>query len=496
MKVKPDPSNKDYFMVYNEGDVDAKYLMGWKGQKGSLWMRVEDNLVNRIVLGLPALAPNQLQQLKLSHMPLLKEYQMIDVAKICERTNSLNANPMGLGKTLETIMFCMQNDYRDDVLIVCPHGVAHQWAKEFKHWWPEVSDNIDVFPKKIVRGRIIILNYEKVHKYFMQLKSFRWKVIVVDEAHRIKNPGAVRTKDIKNLPAGRRLALTGTPILNKPNDLWSILNWLDWKYAGKSVYSFEHYFCEMEETEHGFNNKGLTEDPAKQAILNKLIDIIGVRNSLSVAAGKTVEVIPLEMGPKQRKLYYDAKNLAFESLPDTLTIANGAVLVMRCRQITSNPKLFDPKAGNVKFDWIKEFMADHPEEKIVVFSAFRETALALQKELGNVATSYHGKMNGEEKEASKMKFIEDPNTRVLIGTIGSLGTGVDGLQHASRIGIFIDREWSPEIQRQAEGRLERLGQDQAVLIYYLDCIATVDKHVGRINLKKSEDVRAALGDDN
>ena len=84
---------------------------------------------------------------------------------------------------------------------------------------------------------------------------------------------------------------------------------------------------------------------------------------------------------------------------------------------------------------------------------------------------------------------------MLAGTIGAMGQGYDDLQRVCRLMIFIDRDWSPEIMNQAEDRLHRMGQDNPVNIYYLECQGSFDQHVGRINQNKANDIRSALNDE-
>ena len=105
-----------------------------------------------------------------------------------------------------------------------------------------------------------------------------------------------------------------------------------------------------------------------------------------------------------------------------------------------------------------------------------------------------GKNTPEENGKSKEAFVKGRG-RVLVGTIGAMGQGYDGLQEVSHTVVFIDRDWSPEICKQAEDRLHRMGQTKPVNVYYLECTGSFDQHVGRINLNKADDIREALRDE-
>lgn len=240
---------------------------------------------------------------------------------------------------------------------------------------------------------------------------------------------------------------------------------------------------------------GLTKIQNRLEVLKKLLDAISVYNTLNVAQGKTVETVRLEMTTAQRKLYKDMKNLVLEELPENAQIANGAVMTIRVVQATSWPGLFlGSEEPGPKFEWIAAMCEDNPDEKFVVFSRFEKTASALgafleTRDIKSVQLT--GQVKDAIKELNKKQFIEG-DARVLIGTIGAMGQGTDGLQYASHTAIFIDRDWSPEIMKQCEDRLNRRGQRFKVNIYVLECEKSFDQYVGRVNQHKADDIREAL----
>lgn len=472
--------------------LDTELLLGWRQRKGDPWIIAENNIVNRIVLGLPI-------NLQLTHCPpqytdLLEPYQIADVDKALGLQHYLNANPMGLGKTPETVRYLKEKKART-ALIVTPKIIRHQWQHQLKVWGgfdAEIYEN-----QEVITEGIWIINYDKLRteKTRLKFRRFQWEYLVLDEAHKIKNRNSQQTKAVKELPAAHRIALTGTPILRYVDDLWSILHFLDESYSGISYWAFRDYFCEMQHTPWGDNIIGLTRNPAKVAILNQLMSYVSIRNNaVEVAKGKSRETVLLPMTKKQRELYRKEKDLLLDQLPENLTIANGAVLTMRLMQTTSWPGLYIENEPGPKFEWILETCSNNPKEKFVVFSVFEKTISALVQYLndnGISAVSITGKNKEEENEINKRLFV-DKGVQVLAGTIGSMGQGYDELQHVCRLGIVIDRDWSPEIMEQAEDRLHRKGQDSPVCIYYLECTGSFDQHVGRVNRNKAADIREAL----
>lgn len=481
---------------------DPHLLLGWRRKKGSPYVIAEDNLINRIVLGQPY---NNMVYGKLINWEApfgqLLPFQINDIDKMLGLKNCLNANPMGLGKTVETIEYLRCND-AERVLIVCPKIIRSQWQEQLLKWGnfkSEIYEN-----QQNVAPGVWIINYDKLRneKILMKFKNFQWQYLIVDEAHKIKSRNSQQTLAVKSIPAAHKVALTGTPILRYVDDLWSILNFLGPQYVCNSYHTFVDYFCKQQHTPWGDKIVGLTEDPDKITILNTLLSIISIRNAgVNVAKGKTYEIVKLPMSKAQRELYRKERQLLLDELPENCTIANGAVLTLRLMQTTSWPGLYlGKKEVGPKFEWIFEMLKNNPDEKIVVFSVFEKTVSALVDYLNSnhvPAVKITGKEKTEDNEKSKRKFISQGqhSAKVLAGTIGAMGQGYDGLQEVSHTVIFIDRDWSPEIMKQAEDRLHRMGQKNLVNVYFLECQGSFDQHVGKVNRNKANDIREALCDE-
>lgn len=488
-----------YLHVYLETPQEytvKPLLLGWRQRKKDAFIIAEDNLINRLVLGMSVTAVIERNVSKTANIDGLQPFQVSDIDKMMGLQHCLNANPMGLGKTVETVRYLAANNPKT-ALIVCPKIIRTQWRDQLERWGNLKAEIYD--GQQNVAPGIWIINYDKLRneKTLMKFKEFQWEFLILDEAHKIKSRRAQQTQAVKNIPAAHRVALTGTPILRYVDDLWSILNFLDPKYACNSYHTFVDYFCEQQQTPWGPKIIGMAKNPNKIALLNALLDFISVRNAVKVGAGKTREIVRLPMTKKQRELYKKEKQLLLDELPENCTIANGAVLTIRLMQTTSWPGLFEPNEHGPKFEWVLEMCKNNPTEKIVVFSVFERTATALKfylEDNGIHASTITGKQKAETNEKSRSAFIEE-DSQVLIGTIGAMGQGYDGLQEVSHTLIFVDRDWSPEILKQAEDRLNRMGQKKMVNIYYLECQGSFDQHVGRINFNKADDIRRALNDE-
>lgn len=493
--------------------------LGASKRRDSAFWSIEDNVANSLVLGLESpIKRVQPDVATLARMnPRLSEYQVRDVTKMLELRTVLNRNKMGYGKTVETIEYLRLSNYQT-ILIIVPKSIKVQWVSQILEWWPEFSGEIMIDPKpellKKSRPLIIITNYEKIMRrvpkgkkalpiteYLKpEYRNFIWDCVVADEAHKIKNRESGRALALRAVPSKYRVALTGTPILNKPDDLFSILRWLDITYSGESYWNFVRQFCQVEETFWGNKIVGLTKNKANVEVLRMLLEEISIYNpDLKITEPKQYIPVKIEMTKAQQKLYSQLQHLLIDDLMEqNISVTNGMGQIIKMLQVSSNPELFELAGGNPKFDWILDTLEVNPEIKLVVYSRFAETVKALNRlltsKLGDVATIY-GAVDMRERELQKLKFVENPNCRVLTGTIGAMCEGLDGLQYCCNNVVFIDKDWSPELMHQAEDRVNRYGQKEVVNVFTLEA-SRVDAKVGKVNIRKLEDIKEVLGLEN
>lgn len=431
--------------------------------------------------------------------PYLMDYQVEDIYKMVQTEAILNANTMGLGKTLETIVTLDLLEC-DSVLIICPKSVRGSWKNELKKWLKVKDSDINIIEGSIKQRKektknfkkYNIINYELLRDTRKEDTSNiiknKWDAVVCDEGHRIKNRNAKQTIGIKKLKSKYKVVLTGTPIQNKPNDLWSILNWLGPYWSGKSYWRFVETFCQIEETFFGKEIVGLTKNEKAKDSLKKILNEIMIRRETSDSLPDIINIpIRIPMSKKQQQLYKKVqKDILIELEENNSILINSALTrLIRLQQCTSNTEKFDIKK-NPKFEFIKDLAEDNPENKIVIFSRFKETVYALDKYLNTKNVLFTGDTKDRDKAIEQFK--EDEETQMFIATIGAAGEGINGLQEVSNVMVFIDLDFSPAKNEQAIGRLKRQGQKDKVIVYKLFMENTIDEHVEKVLDKKTSDI--------
>lgn len=468
---------------------------------------LDDNIFNRILLGM-----NMDEYIKSARTPVLSQvphearsYQQFDIETMVSRKWSLNRNKPGYGKTFETIAYCKMMGF-SRILIVCPKSVISQWIDQFHKWAPELEQQMicesgGLGPSKnnniiyvtnyesLVGRKMRVAREEKPSQVLLHCKQFTWDIIVCDESHRIKNPKSKVTCAVKSIPALQKMPLTGTPILGRPSDLWSQLNFMSEELSGRNYWAFVQRFCEVEENHFGKQILGLTLSDTAKELLAKALSMVSVGGeNQNVTTGKNIIPIELDWDKDQRKLYVAVLNLSLDYLnANGITVKNAMDQMIKQQQLTTNPGKHGIKS-NPKFEWIKDWLEDNTDEKVVIYSKYTEVLEAFAKYIDNDANIYCGSKSTKERDIIKQDFINNKNTRCILGTIGALGTGVDGLQSVCRNVIFLDRDYTPGNNKQAEDRVNRSGQIGMTNVWILHMKHSIDQHVEGIQSKKAEDI--------
>lgn len=450
----------------------------------------------------------QLEGLKKALFP----FQKSGVLQMSQRKGrALLADGMGLGKTIQALAFWCFNRL-GKTLIICPKTLILNWRKEILEGLAGI-DPEDIVPildskQKVVWDKTFyIINYDVLGKWLEQFNEAHFDLLILDEAHYIKNSQARRTKQVfavaESIP--HVLALTGTPILNRAIEIWNLLHLLDPVNFGKKG-GFVKRFTQIANPSFDPEEEE-SVDEAGDASFRSFRDPEELGRILreTVMIRRTKQEVLTELPPKVREMIilpcdrasmepYRQSELEFQKYlaEKGMTISQFLLSVLDGRNTGDNNLLailsrVRQQAVKAKLEaaveWIESFLESG--EKLIVFAHHREPIHLLHERFGSVAVSFTGEDSLEDRAAAVKAFQSNPDVKLIIISIKAGGTGIT-LTAASNV-AFLETDWSPGINEQAEDRAHRIGQDaESVNIYYLVGEGTIDVPIYNLVREKAE----------
>jgi SWI/SNF-related matrix-associated actin-dependent regulator of chromatin subfamily A-like protein 1 len=422
--------------------------------------------------------------------PELREYQQVGASFLRKRNEALLADEMGLGKSAQVLTALRDIDLGMGVLIVCPASLKLNWVDEIEKFRPECSCMVHVMSGRNARPirPICIVNYDILSHVFPALAQRHWGVIIADEMHYAKNPGANRTRALVKLKSTRRWALTGTPVLNRPIELYPILWWLRQPIAN-SYYDFGLRYC-GEPVLSAESGRREFRGATRQDELRKKLDPIMLRrlkcDVLDELPPKTRQIVRLEAKAGDVKLVNDeARAVGLDDWEGKSSVAWGSTgELAKLRSAIGRAKAA-PAAG-----FVQELL-EEDDGKVIVFAHHRAVMDTLEAKLAE-----HGvaRIDGSTSLSKRMEAIaafQSPSgPRVFLGQIMACGTGIN-LTAASTV-VMAEYEWTPGVNEQAEDRAHRIGQKNALQIFYLVVDKTVDVNVVDALCRKTTTLKTVL----
>lgn len=420
-------------------------------------------------------------------------YQRVAIRYI-EETNgrALIGDDMGVGKTIEAIGWLNLNTLKRPVVVVTTASMKYHWKNKLDEWlvgWNTVEVIAGIEKREEpLRADVAVVNYEILEVHLEALKALQPQVVILDEAHYIKNGTADRTKATRKLCKGvpHVLAITGTPILNRPVEGWTIFhllnpkvfsNWRDYvvRYCGgyKDRWGRWH-------TDKATNQKELHDKLRATIMIRRLKPQV-----LPQLPEKIRETVELEV--PGAAVYLDAEKAFLGDLGETVLTRERVQ-----REINNLPpdhrkerqKAFNKQVATedmnilAAISQLRQALAVEKAsaavafiqrildsgQKVVVFAHHQKVIKKLAQAFPQ-AVIMDGKTSSTKREEVQKKFREDPSCNVFIGSIRACKEGID-LTAASNV-VFVEQDWVPGYMRQAEDRCLRHGQKNTVNIYYL-----------------------------
>lgn len=443
-------------------------------------------------------------------------YQRAGVEFAYKRNATLIGDEMGLGKTVQAIAL-INVCKPETVLIICPATLKLNWQKECNRWITEprrvhVLSSGDTFPTV---PDIVVMNYDIATKYKDQIRAIRWGLLICDEAHYMKNPKAQRTvaivgkgKKEVGIRADKKIFLTGTPITNRPVEIWPLVNYL-FPAQFPDFWPFAKRYCDAYQNGYGWDFSGASDLEHLQQSLRSAGMLRRLKSQvLKELPAKMRQVICLPSDSVSRLINQENKH--------------GAELELRVKGIKAEARRLKA-AGNTegykdavnqlrkaygvafeemaairkelaiaKIPLVIEHLTDIIEagEKVVVMAHHRVVIDAIQNHFGLQAVKLYGGMSDAEKESSVSRFQTDEYCRLFIGSIRAAGVGIT-LTASSNV-VFAELDWTPANMLQAEDRCHRIGQEESVLIQHLVFDGSLDSKMAETLVNKMEVIGAAL----
>jgi SWI/SNF-related matrix-associated actin-dependent regulator 1 of chromatin subfamily A len=411
-------------------------------------------------------------------------YQRAGIAYAANRPDTLLADEQGLGKTIQAIGLINMDPTIKTVLVVAPKSLLINWQREAAKW----------LTRKV---ELVTINYDMIWKRAdLHNPKTHWDLLILDESQNIKNPKAKRTKVCTNIPARRRILLTGTPILNRPVELWPTLQMLDPDDLGRNFFGFANRYCGAKQIRAGrkmvwdftgaSNLEELQEKMRTKFMVRRL-----KADVLTELPAKRRQIIPLDtqgvigLLNKERQLLAD---LSFEEAAKRLEDGGGVAFTEMAKLrhelgVAKAPRAVEHITG----------MLDSVD-KVIVFAHHHAVIETLARDLDQFGcVTITGQTSGADRQAAVDRFQTDPSCRVFVGNIRAAGVGIT-LTAASTV-VAVEQDWTPGWMAQAEDRAHRIGQMNSVLIQYLVFDESMDANLAQTLVTKAAVANKALDAD-
>ena len=409
---------------------------------------------------------------------LLYPHQADGVAFLISKGRAILGDDMGLGKTRTAIVGMQIAAPTGMILVVCPASLKLNWRREIRMVDPEAKVEVVGIPdRKLAELRWVIVNYDLLAKNAERLHGIPWSGVILDEAHFIKN-NSQRTShclkllgvsnDARSPLIGPRQVylLTGTPLTNRPKDLFNLLRCVGHPSA-RSFISFAKRYCDAYKNDYGW----VTTGASNLEELNLLMKEVMLRR-------KKDEV--LDLPPKIRSWV----PLAIESAAALNAQRSFAQWFAASDASRPNDKDFLARLTKVrvalhkaKHRAVEERVRDviATGQKVIVFTAFTDGLRKHKAVFGNECVTISGANTAEQRTLAVDHFQGDPKVRVAVCNIVAGGVGVT-LTAATHV-IFQDLDWVPANHLQAEDRAYRMGQTERVTVEYMLADGTLDVYI-------------------
>lgn len=422
----------------------------------------------------------------------------------------LLGDEQGLGKTKQAIDIAvakkLQKGYKHCLIICGVNGLKWNWRNEihthsnegawilgqrFSNRYSKINigssadkledlKNLDHINSYFLITNVETLRNEDIVKEIQKLcKDKTIGIVVIDEVHKCKNPSSQQGKGILKVQPECRIAMTGTPLMNTPMDLFIILKWLG--YEKHAFYAFKNHYCVMGGYGGyeviGYKNLDELQERLDNVMLRRLKnDVLDLPEKIRVTEY-------VELTPRQKQIYDEVTAEIKMNIDQIKMVNNPLAELIRMRQATGYTGILSSTIKeSAKLDRMEELVdeAISNGKKVVIFSNWTQMTLPIYNRL---AVKYHGtyitgEVDSDQRAEHVRRFQEDDDCKFVVGTIGAMGTGLT--LTAGTVEIFMDEPWNRANKEQAEDRCHRVGTKESITIYTLIAKNTIDERINDI----------------
>ena len=421
------------------------------------------------------------------------------------------ADDMGLGKTAQVIAAMLADPAEGPALVVCPVSVLGNWEREIARFAPALSvmvhhgpsrrDHDEDFGQRAAAHDVVLTTYSLLARDQEDLASVDWSRIVLDEAQQVKNPGTAQARAAATLRAGRRVALTGTPVENRLGDLWSIMNLLNPGLLGTAPEFRERFALPIERDADPVATERLRRATGPFVLRRLKTD----RSIIADLPEKIESVDRCPLTREQATLYQAVVDDLLAQAEEAEGIQRRGIVLAgltKLKQVCNHPAHFlgdgSPLAGRSgKLTRIEELLEEIVAEgdKVLCFTQFAawgEMLLPyLRGRFGVECLWLHGGVRRPAREEMVTRFSEPDGPPIFLISLKAGGTGLN-LTAASHV-VHLDRWWNPAVEDQATDRAFRIGQRRNVQVHKLVSTGTVEERIDEMITAKRDLAARVVG---
>ncbi|BDB59891.1 MAG: DEAD/DEAH box helicase [Rhodococcus sp. (in: high G+C Gram-positive bacteria)] len=428
------------------------------------------------------------------------------------------ADDMGLGKTIQVLALLAHeresNLRKAPTLLVCPMSVVGNWQREAERFVPDLRVHVHHGAQRLsgpalaaaaADHDLVVTTYAIAARDVAQLATLTWQRVVLDEAQHVKNTATAQSRATRAVPAAHRIALTGTPVENRLEELRAILDFANPSLLGSAA-SFRARFAVPIERDHDAVAAARLRALSAPFVMRRVKTDPDVISDLPEKFEQTVRA---NLTAEQAALYRAVVDDMMRRIRDKEGMARkGAVLaaLTRLKQVCNHPAHYlgdgspvlrrgrhrSGKLGLVE-DIVESVLADG--EKVLLFTQFREfgelVVPYLEERFATTVPFLHGGVSKGRRDAMVDGFQGEGGPPIMVLSLKAGGTGLN-LTAANHV-VHLDRWWNPAVENQATDRAFRIGQRRDVQVRKLVCVGTVEERIDEMLTGKQELAEIVVG---